>query len=41
LAMFLKKIVIMFGPMNLWSMIYIIVGFWTFANQFFGDALIG
>ncbi len=41
LAMFLKKIVIMFGPMNLWSMIYIIVGFWTFADQFFGDALIG
>jgi hypothetical protein len=39
--MFLKKIVIVFDPMNLWSMIYIVLGFWTFVDQIFGDALVG
>jgi hypothetical protein len=32
---------IMFGPMDLWSMIYVVVGFWTFVDQIFGDAPIG
>ncbi len=41
LAMFLKKIMIMFGPMNIWSIIYIVVGFWTFVDQIFVDALVG
>ncbi len=41
LATFLKKIMIMFGPMNVWSMIYIVVGFWTFVDQIFVDVLVG
>jgi hypothetical protein len=36
-----KKIVIVFGPMNLWSMIYIATSFWTFTNQMCGKAPVG
>ncbi len=40
-AMFLKNIVIVFSPMNLWSMIYIATTFWTFVDPMFGEALVG
>ncbi len=41
LAMFKKTFVIVFGPMNLWSMIYIVARFGTFVDQIFGDVMVG